>query len=112
MQYLYGIRYLALQFGGTDTEFIEGELVFRAASNASFADDVATRRSTQGFLFQVLGGIVNWKSSKQDLVSTLTTEAELKAISAYAAWLIWWQRLFDIIDLDLPNDDTILCDNL
>ena len=25
---------------------------------------------------------------------------------------MWWQRLFTTIDLDLPNDDTILCDNL
>jgi len=85
LRYLYGSRYLALQFGGTDIEFIDGEPIFRATSNASFADDVTTRRSTQGFLFQLLGGTIDWKSTKQDSVSTSTTEAELKSVSVYAA---------------------------
>jgi hypothetical protein len=46
LRYLYATRYLAIQFGGEHTE---GQLL-TIASDASFADDEETRRSSQGHL--------------------------------------------------------------
>ena len=55
--------------------------VFAAASNAAYANDLTTRQSTKGFLFQLFGGAIDWQSKKQAIVTTLTTKAELLALS-------------------------------
>jgi hypothetical protein len=51
------------------------------ASNASFADNTLDQRSSQGYVIKLFGGMVAWKASKQDTVTTSTTEAELLALS-------------------------------
>ncbi|KAF7577972.1 Dimer-Tnp-hAT domain containing protein [Pyrenophora tritici-repentis] len=55
--------------------------IFFGASDASFADDVETRRSSQGYVFQLFGMTVDWKSTLQRTVTKSTTEAELLALS-------------------------------
>lgn len=59
--------------------FEEG--VFRAASDASFADDTETRQSTEGYTFHLFNALIDWQSSKQRTVVRSTTEAELLALS-------------------------------
>ena len=54
--------------------------IFFGASDASFADDVETRRSSQGYVFQLFGMTVDWKSTLQRTVTKSTTEAELLAL--------------------------------
>lgn len=51
------------------------------STDASFADDIETRKSSQGFIFKLFGGPVLWKSSRQATVTTSTTEAELLALN-------------------------------
>jgi hypothetical protein len=53
----------------------EGE-VFLVASDAAFADS-PDRECTQGYIMKLFGGAIGWKSGKQSVVSTSTTEAEL-----------------------------------
>ena len=45
-------------------------------------------------------------------MTTLTTEAELLALSHISAWLLWWGRLFLNINLDIEQELTVHCDNL
>jgi len=52
-----------------------------AVSDASYTDDVTTRCSTEGYLFQLFGGIIDWKYVKQSTVTISTTEAELLALA-------------------------------
>ena len=52
--------------------------------NASWADNRDDRRSTCGFVFMFGGGPVFWKSGRQSVVATSTTEAEYIAISLAA----------------------------
>jgi hypothetical protein len=59
--------------------FEEG--VFRAALDASFADDTETRQSTEGYTFHLFNTLIDWQSSKQRTVVRSTTEAELLALS-------------------------------
>jgi hypothetical protein len=108
LAYLLGTCFYALEFGGA----IEGQRVFMAASDASYADDVSTRCSTEGYLFQLFGGTIDWKCVKQSTVTTSTTEAELLALAHVCAWLLWWGRFFVNINLDIDEDLTALCDNL
>jgi hypothetical protein len=77
IQYLYGTRSLALEYRGMEP----GTPLFTSSSDASFADDSTTRRSTKGYLFQLFGGPIDWRCIKQRIVTTSTTEAELLALS-------------------------------
>ena len=51
------------------------EEVLQLSSDASFADDPETRKSTQGYLMKLFDGPIMWQSSKQKTVTTSTTEA-------------------------------------
>ncbi len=85
LEYLYSTRFYALELGSMEPT----KPVFAAASDTVFADDPTTRRSTEGFLFQLFGGVIDWQSKKQATVTTSTTEAELLALSYVSAWLLW-----------------------
>ena len=79
------------------------------ASDAAFADDPITRYSTEGYLFKLFGGPIDWKSTKQRTVTTSSTEAELLALSHAAKEVLWWKRLFKALQLALTM--VIKCDN-
>ena len=57
------------------------DLIAAAWADASFADDVDSRRSTQGFVAKLLGGAIAWFSQTQKCITLSTTEAELYALS-------------------------------
>ena len=67
--------------------------VLESFSDANFAGDVETRRSTSGVVCKLVGGAVSWTSQKQKSVSLSTTEAELMAVSEAAKEVIWLNRL-------------------
>ncbi|KAK8636803.1 hypothetical protein V6N13_064240 [Hibiscus sabdariffa] len=52
------------------------ELGIKGYTDASFQTDKDDSRSQSGFVFCLNGGVVSWKSSKQDTVADSTTEAE------------------------------------
>jgi hypothetical protein len=103
--YLYGTKSLAIEFSRDSDAFL-------CASDAAFADNV-DRKSTEGFLFKLFGGPIDWRATKQKTVTTSTTEAELLALSHTTKDYYWWKRLFASIKFDLEdaNDTPILCDN-
>lgn len=122
--YLYGTKSLAIEFSAEKTtmEAIIKELPapdldkddpdhFQASSDAAFADDTKTRRSSEGYLFKLFGGPIDWRASKQRTVTTSTTEAELLALSSAAKEAIWWKRFFQSIDLELDHELVLQCDN-
>jgi hypothetical protein len=106
IQYLYGTRGYAIEYSGENTPQI-----FKCASDAAYADDVETRRSSDGFLFQLYGGPIDWKSSKQKTVTTSSTEAEFLSLSTAAREVIWWRRFFAAIQFDTEQPVEIDCDN-
>ena len=71
-----------------------------------------TRKSSDGFLVQLYGGLIDWKASKQRTVTTLSIEAELLALSSAAKEVIWWRRFFDGIRFDPEEEYSLNCDNL
>ncbi|RVX00806.1 Retrovirus-related Pol polyprotein from transposon TNT 1-94 [Vitis vinifera] len=44
--------------------------------NSDFAGCLDSRRSTSGYIFMLVGGVVSWKSVKQTLIASSTMEAE------------------------------------
>jgi hypothetical protein len=85
--------------------------IFFGASDAAFADDVETRRSSQGYVFQLFGMTVDWKSTLQRTVTKSTTEAELLALSLAGSEMEEWCRLFNGLSLKLNQTPIIWCDN-
>jgi len=62
--------------------------IFVAASDVVYADDLITRRSIEGSIFQLFGSIIDWQSKKQAIVTILTTKAKLLALLHISAWLL------------------------
>ncbi|KJZ67918.1 hypothetical protein HIM_12693 [Hirsutella minnesotensis 3608] len=122
IEYLYASRYLAIQFSGSSRS--DGSPVnmdplqsqhhsdFKCASDAAFADDQITRKSSQGSILTLFGGPIIWKAGKQDTVTTSSTEAELLALTHTAKETIATFRLFQRLSLKLDGIPTIQCDNL
>jgi hypothetical protein len=106
IRYLFGTRFLAIQY---DSEHREVQL--QVASDASFADDEETRRSSQGYTISLFGGLIVWRAARQTTVTTSSTEAELLAVGLTAKELMALQRLFRDLRLDLGEVWTLFCDN-
>ncbi|UYV78722.1 hypothetical protein LAZ67_16002545 [Cordylochernes scorpioides] len=84
--------------------------VLESFSDADFAGDPETRRSTSGVVCKLAGGAISWLSQKQISVSLSTTEAELVAASNTAKEVIWLNRLFSEIS-PLNEQPIIKVDN-
>ena len=80
-------------------------------SDASYADDSLTRRSSHGLVVSLLGGTVDWKAAKQTTVTKSTTESELLALSFAGSELIWWQRFVEHLSITLDQPPVLFCDN-
>ena len=107
LQYLCSTRGYAIEFSGENAAQI-----FKCASDAAYADDAETRRSSDGFLFQLYGGAIDWKAGRQKTVTTSSTEAELLSLSTAAKEVIWWRRFFAAVKFDTQQATEIHCDNL
>ena len=66
-------------------------------SDADWAGDKDTRRSTGGFVFNVSSGIVSWSSKRQAIVTLLSYESELMAQTQAAKEAVWLKRFLSEI---------------
>lgn len=81
-------------------------------SDADFAGDQTTRRSTTGYVFVLAGGPITWSSHRQKLVTLSTTEAEYVAGSEAAKELIWLRYLLKDIGYHCQSGSELFVDNL
>ena len=70
-------------------------------SNTSFGNYVIIKYSSEGYLFKLFGGPINWVSVKQKTVTTSTIEAKLLALTYIVTEALWWNRLFENIGFRL-----------
>lgn len=92
---LYSTRFLSIRYAYQPGDQDPTSL-FTAASDAAFVDN-PDRKSSEGFIFKLYGGPLDWTAKRQRSVSTSTTEAELLALSEAAKQHIWWKSLFQDI---------------
>ncbi|KAL0445956.1 UNVERIFIED_CONTAM: Retrovirus-related Pol polyprotein from transposon TNT 1-94, partial [Sesamum latifolium] len=85
LKYLRRTKDMFLIYGG-------GELILEGYSDASFQSDDDDAKSQSGFVFKLNGGVVAWKSSKQDTTADSTTEAEYIAASEAAKEAVWMKN--------------------
>jgi hypothetical protein len=110
IKYLYNTRYLAIEYSADSATFTTLEPEFRCSTDAAFGDDIDTRKSTEGYLFKLFGGLIDWKSTRQKLVTKSSTEAELVALSHASTEIFWWRRFFTQIKLQLDTYE-VECNN-
>ncbi len=85
--------------------------VLKIYSDADYAGDVLTRRSTSGIVSMYMGGAISWSSKRQRSVALSTTEAEFIAASEAAKEIIWLSRLLREIT-NLITIPLIMIDNM
>ena len=69
ISYLYETKNLTIQYGPT-----HGQEAFTRSSDAAFSDN-QDRKSSDGYLFSLFGGHIDWKAGRQKTVTTSNTEA-------------------------------------
>ncbi|CAI7741034.1 unnamed protein product, partial [Closterium sp. NIES-53] len=66
-----------------------GDVVLTGHSDASWVDDQATQRSSQGYTFSLGSGSVSWRSTRSSSVLGSSCEAEIYATAMAAQELRW-----------------------
>ncbi|KAL0352612.1 UNVERIFIED_CONTAM: Retrovirus-related Pol polyprotein from transposon TNT 1-94 [Sesamum calycinum] len=85
LKYLRRTKDIFLVYGG-------GELILEGFSNASFQSDDDDGKSQSGFVFKLNGGVVAWKSSKQDTTTDSTMKVEYIAASKATKEAVWMKN--------------------
>ncbi|KAL0434594.1 UNVERIFIED_CONTAM: Retrovirus-related Pol polyprotein from transposon TNT 1-94 [Sesamum radiatum] len=106
LKYLKRTKDMFLIYGG-------GELILEGYSDASFQSNDDDAKSQSGFVFKLNGGVVAWKSSKQDITADSTTEAEYIAASEAAKEAVWMKNYIQELDVvpSIAEPVVIFCDN-
>ncbi|CAL2255541.1 unnamed protein product [Prunus armeniaca] len=105
------LRYVqgTLEYG---ISFTKGPWQLNAYSDADWAGDINTRRSTTGSVVFLGSNPISWQSKKQGFVSRSSTEAEYRALANTAADLSWIRQVLLDLKMFLPNAPLMYCDNL
>ena len=95
-RYLRGTTNLRLTF--------KGDLVYLTGyTDADWAGDRDTRRSTSGYVFNIGSGAISWSSNRQSTVALSTCEAEYIGQTQAAKEAIWLKTLLDQLN---PEDSS------
>lgn len=75
-------------------------------SDSDWAGDIGDRKSTSGYMFQMSGAAVTWRSKKQTCVALSTAEAEYIALASATQEAMWLRQL--TTDLRMGPDRSML----
>ena len=77
-RYLKGTLHLGLFYSKEELKSCFGY------SDADWAGDIGDRKSTSGYLLQISGAAISWRSKKQTCMALSTAEAEYMALASAA----------------------------
>lgn len=86
------------------------EGIMEAFTDADWGSDVDSRRSVSGYVFNMSGGAISWKSHKQATVALSSTEAEYVALGEAVQESIWLAQLCNELGM-MTTPIGISCDN-
>lgn len=105
LRYLKGTLTFGLKFIASKNFSLVGY------SDADWAGDINSRKSTSGYLFRIGDATVSWRSKKQAVIALSSTEAEYIALSSAAQEAIWLRRLLDSIHCTQKSGTVVFEDN-
>ena len=79
------------------------QLYLEGFADADFATCLDTRRSISGYIFRLGRATISWRSRKQVIVTTSTTESEYIALSLACQQLLWIQKAFADFKMPVPS---------
>lgn len=88
------------------------KLELSAFSDADWASDVNTRRSTTRYVVFLGNNPVSWQLKKQGGVSRNSTEAEYKALANAVVDVAWIRLILKDLKMFLPLPHLLHCDNI
>ncbi|CAI7872117.1 unnamed protein product, partial [Closterium sp. NIES-54] len=101
LRYLCSTSGMGLVLGG------RARVVLTGYADASWVDDLATQRSSQGYTFSLGSGSVSWRSTRSSSVLSFSCEAEIYAGAMAAQELRWLTYL--LTDLgEVPRSPPVL----
>ena len=91
LRYLQQTKQLGILYGNNHSSQGFPEPV--CYTDSDWAGDRQDRRSTGGYVVMLCGGVISWKTRKQDVVALSTTEAEYIALSDAVKEVLWLRHL-------------------
>ncbi|KAG7536508.1 GAG-pre-integrase domain [Arabidopsis suecica] len=97
-----------------------GQGLFYSASTAlclnGFADAdwgtcLDTRRSVTGMCVFLGTSLITWKSKKQDVCSSSSTEAEYRSMAVTTKELLWFSQILKDLHIQVESQAKLFCDN-
>ena len=108
LHYLCSHREDRLVYTGTARS---GVLSVTAYTDADFAEDPMTRKSTTGWVVMLCGAAISWRSKRQSTVARSTMEAEYVAAASIVDELIAVRRLLSELGCPQPGPTIVRIDN-
>ncbi|CAI7810474.1 unnamed protein product [Closterium sp. NIES-54] len=105
IRYLCSTSGMGLVLGG------RGDVVLTCHSDASWVDDQATQRSSQGYTFSLGSGSVSWRSTRWSSVLGSSCEAEIYATTMAAQELRWLTYLLTNLGEQPRSPPVLYVDN-
>ena len=107
-RYLKGTTQLGIKF--TKPKIFDGKIEIRAFVDSDWAGCVDTRRSTIGFIIQIAGGPVSWKSKTIKTIAQSSCEAEFMGLTEVCRELMWLCNFLEEIGVPF-HTPKIYCDS-
>ena len=104
-RYLNGSSRKCLLFSKNGVSSIEGY------TNADWAEDQTTRKSTSCYFTFVEGNLVTWRSKKQNIVAKLSAEAEFQGMAHGVCELLWIRSVLKDFGIECAKLMNLRCDN-
>ncbi|CAI7793006.1 unnamed protein product [Closterium sp. NIES-53] len=105
LRYLCSTSGMGLVLGG------RGPIVLTGHADASWVDDSATQRSSQGYTFSLGSGSVSWRSTRSSSVLSSSCEAEIYAGAMAAQELRWLTYLLTDLGEQPRSPPVLYVDN-
>jgi len=71
----------------------KSQLQVHGYTDANWASNVFDRRSTSGFMFSFVSGVVSWSNKKQTTVALSSMEVEYRGATIATCEVVWLQKL-------------------
>ncbi|GJU81797.1 hypothetical protein Tco_1284162 [Tanacetum coccineum] len=98
-----------LVYGGN----MERELRVSCYTDAGYFTDADDLKSQTGYVFVLNGGVVNWKSTKQSIFATSSTDAEYIAAFDASKECVWTRKFISGLGIvpTIEEPISMYCDN-